>query len=170
MNNFKEKYRHKLPAGKRRQTLVQQLLKDDGWDTEIVGYLAHTDQVVYDDEPHVTGDADLRITGTSVYVEVTGTDKRITRHSPLWVRPDKVEAAIKLGEETWVAHVTEQLNLIRAIRVDDDYFLRRYGSGDLPIMEKWIDGGPEHYVIIPAHDAVVRPFEFFLDRLNMFKM
>lgn len=136
-------------------------LKEQGIETEEYGFGALSTDYIKE-SPKEKGAPDLKITGTEIYIEVTGPDKRLDPEADLWVRWDKFEYAENHPEkEIWVAHILEsEDDLIRVLKL---------GAG---VKERYkeifpeINGIKERYRQIPASDSNIYPFDRFCEYIK----
>lgn len=116
---------------------------------------------------HGKGDADLKVDGTDIYLEVTGPlVKFVTRDKPLWVRPDKLESARRQNEhETWVIHHLPKDDLIRVIPLNDEFWTA-LDNDEFPIANPVIRGARETYHEIGASHPCVKSYDVLIARLS----
>lgn len=105
------------------------------------------------------GGSDLHIDKTNICVEVTGPNvDYIGKDADLWLRPDKIEYAIKHPEnDVWVVHVLQKEFYPRAIHINED-FKKDYHFMRFKIVHPSIRGTKETYAAIPANSSHVVDF------------
>ncbi|MBN2583224.1 MAG: hypothetical protein JXL80_09150 [Planctomycetes bacterium] len=117
---------------------------------------------------HMKGDADLRVEGTDIYLEVTGPlVSSVDERQDLWIRPDKIlNAREKAGEhETWIVHHLPKNDLIRVVPLDDAFWAA-HDQGEFPIVTPRIRGVQERYRAIPAGSPYVKECSVLIARLK----
>jgi hypothetical protein len=106
------------------------------------------------------------ISATLTYtIEVTGTNSnKVDEKSPLWIRPDKIENALKSSEkDVWIVHVLDRFDLIRCIHLKKEIceiLLNRNRS------IKKIRGSSETYIEILANEDIVKPIDELLNYIK----
>jgi hypothetical protein len=113
------------------------------------------------------GGSDLHIVDTPIYLEVTGPNvPSVQIDAGLWIRPDKIEYAIKYPDkDCWVVHVLERNKIIRVIHLNDA-FLKKYQAKHFKIVTPWIRRTQERYCEIPANSPFVQIFEALLSTIK----
>lgn len=175
MNNddyWKERYKALWDeAGKRESEIAELIRASTSLAVKFVGLGTGTGEYISGNaQSHgfEKGGADLWIVDTNIYLEVTGplTDA-VKPHAALWIRPDKVENALKhlADHETWVVHCLK-LNHLRRVIALDDVFQSYYSRGVFKLVHPKINGAMETYLEIPSGHVVVKPFAYLLDRLK----
>jgi hypothetical protein len=106
------------------------------------------------------GSSDLHVEKTNIFVEVTGPNlDSVGKDAGLWVRPDKIEYAIRHPEnDVWVVHVLQKDFFLRAIHLDED-FKKDYKNGEVKIVHRFIRGTQETMTEIPANSKHVVAFD-----------
>jgi hypothetical protein len=104
-----------------------------------------------------TSGADWQVKGTAIFIEVTGPTTAISPHKPLWIRPDKINAArFRRDRMTWVVHCSHDNKLLRTVFLDPRFF-QEMRWGNFELIEVSIRGNLERYYAIPSDSVVVRP-------------
>jgi len=113
------------------------------------------------------GEADLQVEGTNIFLEVTGPlVKSVTPEKPIWVRPDKLDAARNHQDhETWILHHLPYNELVRVINLDSQFW-SALDRGEFIIVQPIIRGVMEKYYEIPASHHCVQPFDSLIARLG----
>ena len=107
--------------------------------------------------------ADWQVVGVPIFIEVTGPLKAISAKRPLWIRPDKLEAAeFHRDRLTWVVHCSHDNDLMRTVYLDQRFFVAKRRSA-FKLVEPRIRGNTERYYEIPADSGFVRPFGALVD-------
>ncbi|TET41606.1 MAG: hypothetical protein E3J60_04190 [Dehalococcoidia bacterium] len=158
-------------TGKRTRSVADLIEEHTHKKVDIVGFGADSSDFISgsaESHGYDKGEADLAIKETNIHVEVTGTDSpRIHPPDPLYIRPDKIENArahLK-GRDTWVVHSLDSSKLLRAIKLDTDFFAS-YDSGKYPTIQRRIRGNIETFVSIPANDKKVQNMQILIDEIE----
>jgi hypothetical protein len=113
------------------------------------------------------GGSDLHVEDTNLYVEVTGPNVlSVDKSADLWVRPDKIENAIKHSEnDYWVVHVLKKDSYMRVIHINDN-FKKDYQNKKFKIIHPWTGRAVETYVAIPADSKHVEAITVLFDAVK----
>lgn len=113
------------------------------------------------------GDADLVVSGTNIYVEVTGPLKAsVSADKPLWFRPDKIENAIKNPDhDVFFAHHCVAADLWRIIHVDSA-FKERFRNRKFPVVTPYIGGRKERYIEVKADDPCIHDLRYLVEYIK----
>jgi hypothetical protein len=156
---WKRIYQNKWSDGKRRAEIVKELIEIWGFKVEPFGFHP-TSTEYFKISPDEKGKPDLQIIvndGIKLPLEVTGT-KASRGEDDIWIRNDKFEYAEKHPKlECWVAHVLENKELIRFIKLvnKDKFPLRKI---QISVMET--------YRVIPESATEIVSAENFEKYLN----
>ena len=169
---WKRGYQHLWgPSGDRETDVAKLVLRLTGIEAVKSGFgTGSTEFIPGQAEKHgyEKGEADLRVIGTNIKLEVTGPlTAAVGPTKPLWVRPDKIANARKHLQErdTWVVHCLERSQMIRVIRLDKTFF-GFYDSGKYQTVYPRIRGKIETMVEIPYDDPVVKPFSALIKTIK----
>jgi hypothetical protein len=165
VNYWKDRYKDQWAASNKREKLVADMIKrDTGRDVEFVGFGAGSTEYLEGSAAshgHQKGDADLHILDTHIYVEVTGSHKPIEAHRPLWVRPDKIQAAQdarEQGKQVVLVHCAENLDLFRVIPIGSS----RFDVKEFHLLTPRIRGSVERFYEIPANHKMIYSWGSFV--------
>ena len=158
---WKEKYQHTWEQSSQREKLVAEKVKlYTDHEVAMVGLGAGSTEFIDGsaaDNGVDKGDADLRVAGTNIFLEVTGPLSVTDSTKPLWVRPDKIEnARASIGKEIWIVHCCGDRMRVTCL---DDGFFKALNSGEFKTVEPTIRGVRERFVEIPAHHPSVKSWE-----------
>ena len=159
---FKRRYQSSWAKSNERELLVKQYLEESVPCSieEGPGMGVGSSELLpgnAEDYNKETSGADWHVIDTPIYIEVTGPLKPISFDKPLWVRPDKINAArFQKDRKTWIVHCSHDNELFRAISLNQNFFaeMRR---GAFSIVEPYIRGNIERYCEIPVDSSVIRP-------------
>lgn len=175
-NYWKRQYKDTWEqASDRESTIMAYLKQASGRSIELVGFGSGSTSFLQGPAlsyGHEKGDADLLVTGTNIYLEVTGPlVKTVTPEADLWVRPDKIENArkYKASRETWIVHHLPMKDLIRVVRIDSRFW-SSLKADEFPTVEPMIRGVRERYYSIPAAHHCVRSCSELIQRLKSLKI
>jgi len=130
---WKRIYQNKWSDGKRRAELVKGLIEIWGFTVDPFGFVP-TSTEYFTKSPDEKGKPDWQIIVTDkikIPLEVTGT-KYSRGADDIWIRNDKFEYAENHPElECWVAHVLENKELIRYVKLEskEKFPLRKIQEG-----------------------------------------
>lgn len=171
-NFWKEKYQTMWGASSEREAKIASLITEaTGKEVEFVGLGAGSKEFIDGaavDNGHLKGSADLHIVDSSIFIEVTGPLVTFVKpDAPLWIRPDKIEAAKSLiaQHDTWLVHHLPFNDLLRVIHLDSG-FMERYDKGEFKTVRPTIRGQVETYTEIPPNDSCVETWDILLQRIN----
>ncbi len=171
-NYWKDRYQSLWGASTEREAKIAAMITEaTGHQVDFVGLGAGSSEYIEGaaaDRGLTKGGADLKIKDLPVYIEVTGPLVRtVTPDQPLWIRPDKVEAARShiADQETWVVHHLPHNDLIRVVSLNAD-FMKRLDSKEFGIVHPVIRGTQETYVEIPASDVCVQDWDQLIARIK----
>lgn len=171
-NYWKDAYSDKWGESHEREIAVAaRIIEETGLQLEAFGLGAGSSDYLAgsaDSQGFERGDPDFHIIGTDIYIEVTGPlSSRVRQGDPLWIRPDKVEAARRHLPErrTYVVHCLDQDGLMRVIPLGEGFF-RKVDSLEYPIETRFIRGRRERYMVVPSKSGVVRSWTDFIEFLQ----
>jgi hypothetical protein len=104
---FKQKYKDQWGLAKKRQQIVMDFLREQGFEVWVTGLMADSEEYTPETATEA-GIPDLmaRKEGMEVFIEVTGQPKA---PRTMWIRPDKIQYADKHPDkEVWLAFVVDQ--------------------------------------------------------------
>jgi hypothetical protein len=167
-NYWKRRYRGIWRFSIQREQKVLNLLDEKGIKAEFSGFGTGNDSFISGSPSEYglsKGDPDIHICNTNIYIEVTGTNSnKVDEKSPLWIRPDKIENALKSSEkDVWIVHVLDRFDLIRCIHLKKEIceiLLNRNRS------IKKIRGSSETYIEILANEDIVKPIDELLNYIK----
>lgn len=175
---WKDAYKDQWEAASKKEEAVKKLIENEtGLEVQIVGLGAGTSGFIAGnatDNNLEKGDADLYITQTDSYVEVTGPNIPMQLEAPLWFRPDKFQNTEKKllagkGKLHFVVHVLDQRGtgnkVIRVINLNE-YFFKKLKTGSYPTVYPRIRGRQETYIEIPYNSDVILSFGEFIELLK----
>lgn len=161
---FKRAYKDTWDESTKREDMFKQLLEqatgckliDNGLGARSTSFISGSAKANGKEK----GAPDFRVSGTRIYIEVTGPLKaNLSRDAPLWFRPDKIEHAIKATtEDDFLVHHCPSVNEWRFVHVNYS-FAMAYEKKKFKTVTPSIRGVRERYVEIPASDDCVRPIE-----------
>lgn len=171
-NYWKNGYQHLWgPSGDREADIAKLIGQLTGKEAEKSGFGTGSTEFISGEAKkhgHEKGEADLRVIGTDIKLEVTGPiTVKVDFTKPLWVRPDKIENARKhlKDSDTWVVHCLEKSGVIRVIRLDKAFF-SFYDSDKYQTVHPSIRGKIETMVEIPYDDPVVQPLSSLIETIK----
>lgn len=168
VNHWKEAYQRHWRRSSYRERLVKERIEEETG-VEIVdgpglgvGSASFISGSAKDNGAERSG-ADLHITGTSIYIEVTGPLFKVHNAKPIWIRPDKIISALAHPDRRiWIVHCNFDNTLMRAIFLDIRFF-QSLEAGECELATLDIRGNKERYILVDAESPRVRPFEHLID-------
>jgi len=107
---------------------------------------------------------DITIPSVGVWVEVTGTDKKVQPDDDLWIRTGDLANANKhLERDTWIVHSLDREGLLRPVHLTENTINRLL---KIPLKEVRIRGTRARYTSISSNDDIVKEFTDLLGYLK----
>lgn len=170
-NYWKEAYKDKWEASAARENHLKAYLEkmtgkkilDNGLGAGTVQYISGSAEK----NGYKKGDADLVVSGTNIFVEVTGPLKTtVSSTKPLWFRPDKINNAVKnYDHDVFLAHHCMSEDLWRIIHVDDE-FKDRFKRFEFRVETPEIRGRKERYVAIDVNDRCIKDLNYLVQYIK----
>ena len=166
-NYWKNAYSNTWKESSERELYLARWIKENtGFDVETVGLGAGTSDYISGsarENGYEKGSADLHVTGTNIYIEVTGPlSTKVPVDTPLWFRPDKILSAIKKmqrGQVIIFAHHCPSEDLWRIINIDEN-LAQRFRNYKLPVVNPIIRGRKERYIEISCDDECIQNLNY----------
>ncbi len=106
------------------------------------------------------GGSDLKVKNTNLFIEVTGPNvESVRKDDDLWIRPDKIQNAIRNPEnDYWIVHVLKSNFYIRIIHINDE-FKNDFRRGAFRLITPRIRDAEEKYIAVPASSKHITNIE-----------
>lgn len=171
-NFWKDRYKdHWDKAAQKEKMVIDKIERETGKKVELYGLGAGSTEFLSgsaSDHNFTKGDADLYIKDVDFFIEVTGPNIKVPPSAALWVRPDKIENALRkirqgIGKGHFIVHVIERSDcdqtLIRVIPIIPELQF-------LSTINPRIRGTVETYKEIPSTYQNIMSFEEFISLIQ----
>lgn len=171
-NFWKDRYQSSWAfSNKREKFIADKIESETGLKVQMSGFGAGTTEYLpgnAKDYGKHSGDADLQVVGTNVFVEVTGPQNNVPAYKPLWIRPDKIISARNEypKSDIWLAHIIGDNNgLLRVIHFDEQFF-DSFDRNQFRYVEPRIRGTVERYFEISSKHKCVQNWNALINFLK----
>ncbi|EHB91899.1 hypothetical protein [Alistipes indistinctus] len=174
-NFWKDRYKDSWNKAAKKEKMVIELIESrTGQKVELCGLGAGSNDYLSgsaSDYNFTKGDADLHIEDSDFFIEVTGPNIKVNPSDALWIRPDKIQNALKkmekgIGKGHFIIHVIERKDnsqtMLRVIPISPELM-------NFPTIHPSIRGTRETYKEIPAtYDGIISIEDFVAMVLNRY--